>query len=61
MRVTAQSIATLREDLPVRTLQAVFCEELAKAGRAIVSWYETMREIDVRMMEILIALFGRPK
>jgi hypothetical protein len=51
----------MREDLPVRTLKAVFCEELAKAGKAIVSLYEIMREIDVRTMEILIALIGRTK
>jgi hypothetical protein len=45
----------------VRTLKAVFCEELANAGKAIVRWYEAIREIDVRTMEILITLFGRPK
>jgi len=41
--------------------KAAFCEELAKAGKAIVRWYEAIREIDVRTMEILITLFGRPK
>lgn len=39
----------------------LFCEEFAKAWRAIVAAYQTMREIDARTMEILIALLGRPK
>ena len=51
----------MRGDLPVRTLKAVLCEEFVKARTAIVRWYEMMREIDVRTMEILIALIGRPK
>src|SRR5215469_776318 len=48
-------------DSAVRMPKAAFCEELAKAGKAIVRWYEAIREIDVRTMEILITLFGRPK
>jgi hypothetical protein len=59
--VMPKPIPILREDLPARTLKAVFREELAKAASAIVALYETMREIDVRTMEILIALLGRPK
>jgi hypothetical protein len=60
-RVMPKPIPMLREGLPMESLKAVFREELAKAGSAIVALYETMRQIDVRTMEILIALLGRPK
>jgi hypothetical protein len=36
-------------------------QEFAKAGKAVLAVYETMREIDTRTMEILIALLGRPR
>lgn len=36
-------------------------EEFAKAKKLFINSYETMREIDARAMEILIALLQRPK
>jgi hypothetical protein len=39
----------------------VFREEFAKAARALAASYRTLREIDARTMEILVALLGRTK
>lgn len=39
----------------------LFCDEFAKAWRAIRAAYQTMRDVDARTMEILIALIGREK
>jgi len=39
----------------------IFREEFAKAARALATAYGTLREIDTRTMEILVALFGRAK
>lgn len=36
-------------------------EEFAKAMKVFAHSYETMREIDARTLEILIALLQRPK
>jgi hypothetical protein len=44
-----------------KLLLQVCREEFAKAKKVFVDSYETMREIDARTMEILIALIQRPK
>ena len=45
----------------LRPLMQVCREELAKAKKLIVDSYATLRDIDARTMEILIALLQRPK
>jgi len=45
----------------LRLLMQVCREELAKAKKLVVDSYATMREIDARTMEVLIALLQRPK
>jgi len=45
----------------MQKLIQIFREEFRKAGKAIVAVYETMREIDARTTEILLALLGRPR
>ncbi len=45
----------------MRKLIQICSEEFRKAANAIVGMYETMREIDARTTEILIALLGRPR
>jgi hypothetical protein len=45
----------------MQKLIQVFGEEFRKAGQALVAAYETMREIDARTTEILMALLSRPK
>ncbi|MGH9733670.1 MAG: hypothetical protein ACRD8A_03640 [Candidatus Acidiferrales bacterium] len=45
----------------MRTAITVFREEVAKAARAFAVTYHTVREIDARTMEILLALIGRTK
>lgn len=47
--------------LLMRTAITVFREEVAKAARAFAVTYHTVREIDARTMEILLALIGRTK
>jgi hypothetical protein len=39
----------------------VFREEFVKAASALASAYRTLKEIDARTMEILVALLGRTK
>jgi hypothetical protein len=45
----------------MRTAIRIFREEMIKAANTLASAYRTLREIDARTMEILIALFGRSK
>jgi hypothetical protein len=45
----------------MRTAIQVLREELAKAANAFASAYRTVKEIDARTMEILVALLGRTK
>jgi hypothetical protein len=45
----------------MQKLIQIWREEFRKAGRAILEAYETLREIDARTTEILIALLGRPR
>lgn len=45
----------------LETLIDVCREEFTKAKKVFVESYKTMREIDARTMEILIALLQRPK
>lgn len=45
----------------LKLLIQVCREELAKAKKLFVDWYEMMEKIDARTMEILIALLQRPK
>lgn len=44
-----------------KLLMEVCREEFAKAKKVFVDSYQTMREIDARTMEILVALLQRPK
>jgi hypothetical protein len=45
----------------MRPVIQVFREELAKAANALATAYRTVKEIDARTMEILVALLGRTK
>ncbi|HEX5425067.1 MAG TPA: hypothetical protein VFW94_16090 [Candidatus Acidoferrales bacterium] len=45
----------------MRSAITVFREEIAKATRAVIVAYCTLKEVDARTMEILIALIGRTK
>jgi len=46
---------------PMQKLIQICREEFRKAGKAIAAAYKTMREIDARTTEILLALLGRSK
>lgn len=45
----------------MRTGFRIFGEEVAKAARTLAAAYRTLREIDARAMEVLVALLGRAK
>jgi hypothetical protein len=45
----------------MRKVTRIFREELAKAVRVFATAYQTLRELDARTMEILVALLGRAK
>jgi hypothetical protein len=45
----------------MRTAMRIFREEVTKAASAFASLYRTLKEIDARTMEILVALLGRSK
>jgi hypothetical protein len=45
----------------MRKVIRILREEFAKAARALATAYRTLREIDARTMEILVALLGRAK